>query len=193
MVLPKPSPLPEDAELVSAVAFGGPSGQAAEKVFCGRWGARVHRYAQRHLRDPQVAPDVAQQVLLVVIEAMRKGHISQPERLGSFVLSTCRHLVWDENRAESRRARARARAELEPAEGLVQVTLDVIDRLRLEMCVRGLPAREQSVILLSYCEDWSAEKIAESLGTSAGNVRVLRHRALARLTTCLETGAGGTA
>ena len=157
----------------------------AERAFCERYAPRVRRYAERHLRDREAAADVVQEVLVVALGAMRDRRIDQPERLGSFVLTTCRHMVWDENRASARRQRL-ASADREPAEPVAGTPVHEIDVLQLETCARQLPAREQSVVLLTYCEDWPADRIAAALGTTAGNVRVIRHRALAHLAACLE-------
>jgi DNA-directed RNA polymerase specialized sigma24 family protein len=45
------------------------------------------------------------------------------------------------------------------------------------------------VVLLTFQEDRSADEIASELGTSAGNVRVLRHRALLALQRCVAGSA----
>jgi RNA polymerase sigma-70 factor, ECF subfamily len=39
---------------------------------------------------------------------------------------------------------------------------------------------------MSFWEERAAEQIGERLGLSAGNVRVIRHRALALLARCLQ-------
>lgn len=173
----------EEAELVARVAAAGPDARAAERTFCERFGPRVVRYAQRHLRDRHAADDLTQEVMIVVLAAMRAGSVEQPDRLGSFVLSTCRHLVWDQNRAEVRRRRV----PLEDTDATLEMpALRRLDVRSLERCARELPPRERSVVFLTYCEDWESEHIAGALGTTVGNVRVLRHRALARLAACVE-------
>ncbi|HZO15430.1 MAG TPA: sigma-70 family RNA polymerase sigma factor [Polyangiaceae bacterium] len=174
----------DDSELVRLVVEPGEARRTAELALCERYGMRVRRYAERHLRNAQSAADLTQLVLLSVIEALREGRIADPERLGAFVLSTCRHLVWDENRAVTRQTRLRETIGAEAT--AAEPTTASIDLLRLEQCVRELPRREQRVVLLTYGEEWSSERIAAELGTTAGNVRVLRHRALARLTDCME-------
>lgn len=173
----------DDSALVAAATRGGSEGRRAERAVCQRYGSRVRRFAEHHLRDAQLAADVTHEVFLVVIDAMRRGRIDQPDRLGAFVLATCRHLVWDENRAEGRRRRPLP--ELEP--GAVELpTVTEVDRFRLEHCLMGLPEREMGVVVLTYIEDWTADRIATAFGTTTGNVRVIRHRAMARLQACLE-------
>ena len=58
-------------------------------------------------------------------------------------------------------------------------------RERLRACLGALSERERSVVLLTYYDDRNAEQIAESWSTSAGNVRVIRHRAIDRLRRCM--------
>ncbi|HUS66760.1 MAG TPA: sigma-70 family RNA polymerase sigma factor [Kofleriaceae bacterium] len=181
--MPAVTPM-EDAALVAHVAGAGEGARPAEQAFVERYAARIRRYAERHLRDRDEAADLVQEVLVVVLTAMRDGRIEQPDRLGSFVLTTCRHLVWDENRAAARRRRLGAETGgfAEPA---TPPPVEPIDVRRIERCARGLGSREQSVVVLTYCEDWPADRIAAVLGTTAGNVRVIRHRALAQLAACL--------
>ena len=73
-------------------------------------------------------------------------------------------------------------AELPPA-------FSSLDAARVALCLGKVGAREQRVVLLTFQEGWSAEEIATELGTSPGNVRVLRHRAMAALGRCVEGSA----
>jgi RNA polymerase sigma-70 factor, ECF subfamily len=41
------------------------------------------------------------------------------------------------------------------------------------------------VVLMTFFADKSGDEVAKELGLSAGNVRVVRHRALARLRACM--------
>jgi RNA polymerase sigma-70 factor (ECF subfamily) len=173
----------DDIALVAAAIRGGSEGRRAERTMCDRYAGRVRRFAEHHLRDAQLAADVTQEVFLVVIDAMRRGRIEQPERLGAFVLATCRHLVWDENRGEGRRRRPLPEIAPDAVE-LPAVT--EVDRFRLERCVMALAEREMGIVVLTYIEDWSPERIATAFGTTTGNVRVIRHRAMTRLRACLE-------
>jgi DNA-directed RNA polymerase specialized sigma24 family protein len=56
-----------------------------------------------------------------------------------------------------------------------------LDPDRLAKCLEALPERERSVVLLTFVADKAAGEVGAELGLSAGNVRVIRHRALARL------------
>ena len=48
--------------------------------------------------------------------------------------------------------------------------------------------RERSVLLMTFYEDRQADDVARLLGLTAGNVRVIRHRALGRLRDCVIGG-----
>lgn len=52
--------------------------------------------------------------------------------------------------------------------------------------IRGLNDTEQSVILMRYVEDLSPEETGLALGKTAGAVRLIQHRALAKLKKKLE-------
>ena len=52
---------------------------------------------------------------------------------------------------------------------------------QLRLCLAQLPAQQAEVFCLACVEDLGHDEIAEHLGLAAGNVRVLLHRARARL------------
>jgi RNA polymerase sigma-70 factor (ECF subfamily) len=88
-------------------------------------------------------------------------------------------------RGDARQRRVATQAAAGLPDGY-EPTWPSVDRSRLEGCVRTLEPREQSVIIATFAEDRDASEIAASLAITPGNVRVIRHRALARLQTCLE-------
>jgi RNA polymerase sigma-70 factor (ECF subfamily) len=64
--------------------------------------------------------------------------------------------------------------------------VDPIDESVLHHCVALLDERPRSVIQMTFQEDRTSEEIAEALGTTVANVRVLRHRAVTQLRACLD-------
>jgi RNA polymerase sigma-70 factor (ECF subfamily) len=149
-----------------------------------RYAPRVRLYGLRHLRSPAAADDLVQAVMVVVLEAVRAGTIREPERLDSFVLGTCRHVAVGWRRGEARRQGLLDRFG-DALAGAAEDTTPAIDRERLAGCLGGLPPREQLVINLTFYEDRGADEIADALAMTPGNVRVVRHRALARLAACM--------
>jgi RNA polymerase sigma-70 factor (ECF subfamily) len=168
-----------DAEVVRDIAAGSP---AAEAELCRRYASRARLYGLRHLRDEERARDLMQGALLRVLEAARAGRIEEPDKLERFVLGTCRFVALQMRERDGR-------ARPVPDEQLAAIPVDApepTDRGALVRCVGGLDERSRRVVMLSFQEERSADEIAVLLATTAGNVRVLRHRAVAALRRCLE-------
>jgi RNA polymerase sigma-70 factor (ECF subfamily) len=179
----------QDSDLVTMIRGGGDAGREAERTLCQRYGRRIFLYGVRHLRDEDEARELIQQVLVVALESIRAGKVEQPDRLASFILGTCRFVVWDRRRGDQRRQEiaAEAAADLPLT---VEPDWERVDVPRLLQCLGTLPTRELTVVRMTYNEDLSAEEIGAVLALEPGNVRVIRHRALRRLQTCLgEEGA----
>ena len=67
-----------------------------------------------------------------------------------------------------------------------------LDEERLASCLDRLSERERSVVLITFHQDKQADEVAALLALTAGNVRVIRYRALNRLRDCV-TGEKGRA
>jgi RNA polymerase sigma-70 factor, ECF subfamily len=176
----------DDAEHDAALARRiGRGDVAAEAELCARLSPRLVAFALRRLRDEAAARDVAQQTLVIALERLRGGTIAETERLGGFLLGIAKHVILGARRGERRR-----RALLDrygyTTEGETGFDETVVDRRRLGECFHKLPARAQTILALTFFADREAEEIAHELGTTSGNVRVLRHRALAQLNGCME-------
>jgi RNA polymerase sigma-70 factor (ECF subfamily) len=175
----------DDGALARRVAeAGGVPDAAAEAEFYRRFARRVRLYGLRHLRDPHAAADLVQQVLLVTLERLRGGEIREPERIASFVLGACRMTVLDMRRGTQRRE-----ALLETWGGAPEA-FEAPEPLafrpeRLAECLEALSERERSVVVLSFFADRQADEVGAELAISGGNVRVIRHRALGKLRTCM--------
>jgi RNA polymerase sigma-70 factor (ECF subfamily) len=171
-----------DRDLAERLAAG--DGDAEAELF-RRLAPRVRLYGLKHLRDAAAADDLVQDVLLMTFDGLREGKIREPDRLASYVLGTCRRVVSGWRRG------ARRRAQLLKLHGShlipsVAEREEAIDLERLTRCLVALAERERTVLVLSFYAERDAEAIGAELGMSSGNVRVVRHRALARLRGCME-------
>jgi RNA polymerase sigma-70 factor (ECF subfamily) len=174
-----------DAALADRVARGD---AGAEAVLCARFAPRVRLFGLHHLRAPAAAEDLVQAVLLQVLVALREGRLKEGGQLGAFVLATCRQVVADTRRTERRREGLLARfgeALVPDAPQAPGEAAEAGDLERLRGCVERLAERARTVVALSVYAGKSGAEVAAELGLSPGNVRVLRHRALAQLQACM--------
>jgi RNA polymerase sigma-70 factor (ECF subfamily) len=140
------------------------------------------------LRDEHAADDLTQQVLITTIEALRAGRLREPEKLASFVLGTCRMTVLDQRRGAQRKERLLAQfgADLPST---VQPSIPHLDHERLSRCVQNLKERERTVIVMTFYDEQTGADVANFLGVSEANVRVIRHRAIHQLRDCMGISA----
>ncbi len=157
----------------------------AERELCARLAPRIRLYGLRHLRDESAAADLVQEVLLILLAAVRDGRLTDPAAIDRFAFGTSRNLV-----ARFRRGEHRTRNFERAAEPLLESGLppaySAIDAARLAACLGQVDARGQRVVLRTFQDEASAEELAAELGTTPGNVRVIRHRVLAALQRCVE-------
>jgi RNA polymerase sigma-70 factor (ECF subfamily) len=171
-----------DAEI--ALRIRGGSDREAEAELYRRMAPRVRLYGLRHLRDRHAAEDLVQQVLMQTLLALREGRLQEAEKLASFVLGMCRMTVMDQRRNASRRAKL-----LEQFGGDVPMAGHPpgprLDDEKLARCVQGLKERERAVVVMSFYDEQTGADVANFLGVSEVNVRVIRHRAIQQLRGCL--------
>jgi RNA polymerase sigma-70 factor (ECF subfamily) len=177
--------LASDRELVEHVAAGD---RTAEAELYSRLAPRVRLYGLRHFRDAAAAEDLVQDVLLLTFDSLRTGQVRDFDRFASFVLGTCRRVVVGLRRGAERRRRLLERhgphfGPESKSDG------PLLDLDRLARCLSRLSERERTLVVLSFYAERSAQQIGTELGVSTVNVRVMRHRALARLRTCMEVGS----
>lgn len=179
----------DDASLARLVATAPRAAAAgAEAELVRRLAPRLRLYGLRHLRDPQAAADLTQQVLLMTFEHLRAGKLRQHEKLVSFVLGICRMVVLDLRRTQARQARL-----LDTFAGDVPMgdptSEPRLDQARLLACLQRLSERERSVLVMTFYDDCRASEVAAELCISEGNVRVIRHRGLEKLRACVTGGS----
>jgi RNA polymerase sigma-70 factor (ECF subfamily) len=156
-----------------------------ERELCRKYESRIRSYGLRHLRDGAAAQDLVQHVLVVLLQAMREGKVENPD---AYVLGTCRYAVLDMKRAEARQRRVAEQASAGLPDGYVP-SMAGVDRGRLEMCLMGLEPRDRAIVVATFVHERDTDEIARDHALTAGNVRVIRHRALAQLHACVG-GAG---
>lgn len=175
-----------DAELAVGIQRG--VGEPVEQELVRRFRRRVVLFAQRHTRDPALAEDIAQDVMAKVLEKLRAAEVSDPACIGSFILGTARWTVHSVRRRSRRAAEVHQAAHAEQPCATEQTP--ALDLERLSAALADLPERERAVVVMSFLEDRDAQEIAQAFSLTPGNVRVIRHRAIARLSRSLGSPLG---
>lgn len=172
-----------DGDPVVLRALAGDRG--AEREVCERLLPAVRVFAARRLR-PSSVEDFAHDVLLLLVEALREGKIQDPSSVAAFALGICRNLARERARTDDRRRELMERYGLSEADFAVWDAPAQVRRDHLEDCYSQLTERARRVIRMSFCQEESDRDIANTLSISEANVRIVRHRSLAALRSCLE-------
>lgn len=171
-------------ELVSRARRGE---RQAEEVLCRRFAPAIRAFARRRLRGAEAVEEFAQDVLLLMVEALREGRVEQAERFGGFVLGICRNLAFERARQRERReALWQAYGQPLQAVSVEAVESETYQIAHLEDCLSQLSKRARDVVRLGYVEARDHEDVARALEISPANARVLRHRTLASLRECMS-------
>jgi RNA polymerase sigma-70 factor (ECF subfamily) len=176
----------DDGALARRILTAAPDRDpAAESDLCRRFAPRIRLYGLRHLRSEAAAADLTQDVLLMTLQKLRSGAVREPDRFASFILGTCRQVVIDGRRSGTRREKLLGMFA-EDMTLLVEDEPDTLDANRLQGCLSRLSERERAVLMLTFYDDRPADAVGLELGLSAGNVRVIRHRAIERLKALMQ-------
>ena len=138
------------------------------------------------LRQIEAVHDLAQDTLVAVILAIRKGQVREADRLPGFVQGVARNLANNHLRGVARRGEA-------PFDEALAATLaahdDRDEEDRLAAVTRGLDAiapADREVLQLTLVEGLPPRDIAHRLNLSSDVVRTRKSRALMRLRAALE-------
>src|SRR3989304_264379 len=115
-----------DADVARRIAEGADDAASCEAELGRRFLNRARLYGLKHLRfDVTAAEDLAQQVMMILLEALRTGRVEDLERVDRFMLGTCRNVAHSMRRAEGRVLETKGRLSKElagastPPRGLV--------------------------------------------------------------------------
>jgi RNA polymerase sigma-70 factor, ECF subfamily len=165
---------------------------AAQQVEAFR--ERLLYFAARRLRNFADAEDVAQETIRRAIQALQAGRIEKPASLPSFLFQTALHVCQRRYRSAGREVKALRRfgaasSESGPDDPLGSL-LSEERRASVRRALEQLGEEDREMLTLTYADALRTAEIARKLGTSEGNVRVRRHRALGRLATILGVTRG---
>ena len=171
----------EDLELLQAVAQ---QDQAAMATLFDRYSRLVYSIALRVLREPALAEDIMQEVLLQVWR-QPGGFVSQKGSLGAWLAVVARNRSIDV---------IRRRSHLTPIEEMVIPEPRNLQRVveenhlmeRVRTAVETLPDEQQAPLHMAYFEGLSHTEISERTGTPLGTVKTRIRTALIAVRRALE-------
>jgi RNA polymerase sigma factor (sigma-70 family) len=180
--------VPENSVSLAQLAARAHQGdRRAEATICERLTPAIRAFARRRVIGIDAINEFTQDVLVLLVRALREGTVRDPNALGGFALGLCRNLALERARRRERRDSLWAQygADLAPLE----IAPDAPSSravAQLEDCLSQLSRRARDVVRLSYVESWPHAEIAKALNVTENAARVLRHRTLNSLRDCMQ-------
>jgi len=157
--------------------------RAAEEELVNTYRRGVLVIATARTRDREAAHDIAQEVLMAAIQALRQGKLREHDKLAAFIHGVARNLI--NNYIGSRAHRSECELEDDDqsygADPIVE--LEAIERRRLvrkELAALGVT--DQQILLLSLVDGHSLAEVAKRLNMSHEAVRARKSRAIRKIT-----------
>ncbi len=181
-----------DEELLSRVAAGE---MAALREIYERYKRLVYGFAVRSLGDRESAEEVALDVFTQVWKNASR-YTAGRAKVGTWILSICRHRSIDAFRRSSARAHHRSLGWDDLPPEAFPVTEETPEgtfvsneaRTRVRQAVGDLPPEQAQVLSLAFFEGMTHKEIAASLGQPLGTVKTRIRLALAKLARVLDDG-----
>jgi len=169
--------------LLSRVAKGD---EAAFEAVCVRVAAIVFGVARRVLRDPGLAEEVSQEVLL---ELWRCASRFRPGRGSAiaWVTTIAHRRAVDRVRSERRSAEREQRAGSHSIayDEVVEMVEARLDRERVRRCLGSLTELQRESVTLAYYGGYTFQEAAALLGVPEGTVKTRMRDGLIRLRDCM--------
>jgi RNA polymerase sigma factor (sigma-70 family) len=167
--------------LVEKVQLGDQ--EAMEKLYCVfERGVRFHFYRQLGAQDLE---DKLHDTFLIVVQAIQRGDLREPERLLGFVRTIVRRQVAAhiDSMVHGRRdslpidanATVRDRARTPEESVISQEKVDLMAKV-----LRAMSPRDREILTRFYLNEESQEQICDEMNLTATQFRLLKSRAKAR-------------
>lgn len=168
-------------ELVARVESGEP--EAMEELY-RLFYKGVRFYLCRQL-GPQELDDKVHDTFLIVVQAIRRGGLREPERLMGFVRTVVRRQVaaYIECAVNDRRNIADIDADLAVTDGHRSPEETILHQERVQIMyrlLRNISRRDREVLTRFYLDEQPQDRICEEMQLTGNQFRLLKSRAKAR-------------
>ena len=172
---------PNWRRLVGKICAGDPVGM--EELY-GVFSRGVRYYLCRQL-GPQELEDKVHDTFLIVVQAIRRGELREPDRLMGFVRTIVRRQVaaYIDNAVQTRKEQAGLESGLMICDQRSNPEQDAISRQRTEIMLgilQKMTRRDRDILTRFYLLSQSQERICVEMRLSDTQFRLLKSRAKAR-------------
>jgi RNA polymerase sigma-70 factor (ECF subfamily) len=165
-------------ELANRIAHGD---TGAENRLVKLYTARVRSMAMRRTRDPEAAKEIVDDVMMGTIQALRRGKVREPGRLGAFVYGTAVKLISNYERSRRRRPITEELMNDFPGLDTAEIMEANSDFDHIVRGIEQLESDDREVLRFLVVDGMSLGEVAIRLGLTAGAVRQRKSRALKHL------------
>ena len=144
----------------------------------------IRYYLCRQL-GPQELEDKVHDTFLIVVNAIKRGDLREPERLMGFVRTVVRRQVaaYIENAVHTRREQADLESGVAVADKTQNPEQEAINKQRAELmksALASLSQRDRDILVRFYLKEQSQEQICEEMSLTETQFRLLKSRAKAK-------------
>ena len=141
----------------------------------------IYRYVRYRLNDENLSEDIASDVFLRLLEAVRSGRGPQ-SNLKAWLFSTASHIVTDHMRRKYRRPTEALSEDILDASAMPHDEIDFREQVReFRQAYTRLTDEQQQVLALRFGDGYSLEETASLMKKNVNAVKALQFRALAAL------------
>ena len=142
---------------------------------------KIYNYAFLQLGDIHAAEDLASDVMLKLLESIKKYQFKGTP-FSAWVFRIARNRLIDLHRRRKRHGEVNLTEPLAAMQiGPQTLAERALDRGQLQLALRYLTDEQRQVIVLKFIEGFDNASVARVLGRSEGAIKSLQHRALKSL------------
>jgi RNA polymerase sigma factor (sigma-70 family) len=169
----------EDERLVRAIVAGD---RQSEQAFALRFMRPVKAMLMARLRNPDLAADLLQDVMIEAICAVRRGQLREATKVRAFIAAVARNLINRHFRGEARTAESLEFPDDLPDLSLNRGQLEDQERETLALrAISSLDAVDRSILQMTLVDGLKPGIIAERLRLNPEVVRQRKLRATRRV------------
>lgn len=165
--------------LVQRIGEGDPS---AEEELATVYFRRVLAIAVGRTRDRDAAKDLAQEILMAVLMALRARRVRDGERLGAFIQGTARNIINNYLRNRTRYPVCHLPEVESCGPDLVQELESAERQLLMRQELARCNITDQQILRLSLVDGYSLAQVANTLHLSHQAVRARKSRVIRKIT-----------